>query len=133
MLHTCFIDVITVCAKVLYRDGGGGKSLIKKTTWLLGVWHPIKQCAILLFKVFGPTFLAPAFHHENPANCYPQKKARLSMALSTMVKMFVAYHKGGLRQAMLAFMEKKEKLKFEFRAHAQNLFDMFEYFIPTVT
>ncbi len=62
----------------------------KPMMWWRGVWHPIKQAALLMFKVFGPTFLAPYFHHMFPSNRYPEEKARLSMAMSTLVKMSVA-------------------------------------------
>ncbi len=122
------------CVQMMYHPNGGGAALRRPLGWLLGLWHPVKQAALLVFRVYGYTFLAPAFHNAHPRMRYPDDKARVSFAMSTMVRMMVAYGmEGGIREEMMKLMAvRNEEVDFDMRPHLVNLKDLFEYVIPTV-
>ncbi len=107
-----------------------GKILRGKVAMMLGIWHPYKDANMLLWKRFGHTFLAPLFHILYPAGIFHTKSPRLTSILSLLSLVRLSYPKW--RANLIEVMECDDVHR-ELKGHLRNLWDLCEFFIPTVS
>ena len=52
----------------MYDPSNAGRQLAERVAPILGLWHPLKQLMLLLWRRFAHSFFAPYLHNLIPTN-----------------------------------------------------------------
>ena len=57
----------------MYDPSNAGRQLAERVAPILGLWHPLKQLMLLLWRRFAHSFFAPYLHNLIPGSRYHEK------------------------------------------------------------
>ena len=104
------------------------EDLRKRCFCVLGLWHCYKTAHLILWKNFGPTFLAPAFHR-----LWPEAKCHKNQKLFSLVWLFncLSLTYPAIQPKLQKYFNSTKKGTPAFK-YFQHLTFFFEFFLPTV-
>ena len=96
---------------------------------MLGLWHPLKQLMLLVWKRYASFLFAPLLHALVPGSRYHEKPKLVKLhAVFTYLRLAFPSIRDGLR-----VLVSDERVNLAGRSLAQNLIDLFEFYIVLVS
>jgi hypothetical protein len=117
-----------VRVQLIYGPEKIAQDMHNSVTLILGIWHPYKVACERLYQQFLPTVWAPIVH-EIDGKSGVLYKPQLVQMVTLFTQARLAYPSF---RTKLPDLVKDPHLLPVHRTHAENLLDMFEYFIPAV-
>ena len=62
----------------MYDPSNAGRLLAERVAPILGLWHPLKQLMLLLWRRFAHSFFAPYLHNLIPGSRYHEKPVKFT-------------------------------------------------------
>jgi len=112
----------------MYDPSGVGRELLNRVAPVLGLWHPVKQLMLLIWRRFAPSFFAPLLHALVPGSRY-HEKPQLIKIHSIFTYLRLAYP--AVRDRLMS-MHGDLQITLTGRSFVANLLDLFEFYIVLV-
>lgn len=111
--------------------GGCASKYLKVTAPILGFWHTFKMAHIIMYRMYAKAFLAPLFHHIIPGHEFYPQPGRLIQMQETFTNLRLAFDSDVRKQLKEAMADRR--ISECYRDLLQNLKDLLQFFIPTVS
>ena len=112
----------------MYDPSNAGRQLAERVAPILGLWHPLKQLMLLLWRRFAHSFFAPYLHNLIPGSRHHEKPQLVKLhSLFTFLRL--AYP---TVQPALHMLRTNPSLTEAGRQFVENLIDIFEFYIVLV-
>ena len=113
----------------MYDKSDVGQHLRKYVGVHLAPWHNYKWACIMIMKIFGRDFIGPFYHRLFPNHAFDLNKMKFPAVCTLLSYMRLSYPSF---RAQLMEAKNTEGLPVRVTTLLNNMWSMFEYFIPVV-